>query len=94
MKRERFHETRKSIEEFFKNNIQEMIDNKKKLYIAKKEYRKKKLEYLCKKELYYEMDPFIWELVKCDEHKDWEKDKTLEEDDIIRIRNYEELQID
>jgi DNA primase len=85
---------KKSIEEFFKNNVQEMIENKKKLFDAKEEYKKRKLEYLCKKELCYEMDPFIWELVKCDDGST--KVKIIQENDkdIIRIRNYEELQLD
>jgi hypothetical protein len=65
-----------------------------------KKYKLQKLNYLCSKELCYEMDPFIWELVKSkdgttkvkiieedDKNKNWEKYKVLKEEDIIRIRN-------
>jgi hypothetical protein len=96
-----FQKNQKVIEEFFKKNIEEMMDNNKKLIDMREKHRLLKLNYLGSKELCYEMDPFIWELIKFkdgstkiniidenDQYKNWEKDKVLEED-IIRIRNFE-----
>jgi hypothetical protein len=55
----KFYEAREAIEKFFMGNMQELINNRKKLYNAKEEYRRRKLNNFCRKELCYEMDPFI-----------------------------------
>jgi hypothetical protein len=100
--RSNFRNNKRKIEGFFKTNIEEMMGNNKKLIDAREEYRLPNLNYLNSKELCYEMDPFILELVKCkdgstkvkiigedDRFKSRGKSKVLDEEDIIRIRNFE-----
>jgi hypothetical protein len=97
-----FRYNKRKLEGFFKTNIEEMIDNNKKLFDAKENYCLQRLNYLSRKELCYEMDPFIWELVKCkdgstkvkiigesDKFKNWGNEKVLNEEEIICIRNFE-----
>jgi hypothetical protein len=97
-----FRYNRRKLEVFFKTNIEEMMDNNKKLVDTRENYRLQKVNYLSDKELCYEMDPFTWELVKCkdgstkvkivgedDKFKKWDDEKVLTEGDIICIRNPE-----
>jgi hypothetical protein len=106
-KQDNFNKNREPIEEFFKNNIQEMLENKKKLHNAKEDYVRRKLDHLCRKELNYEMNPFTWIIIKDkngstkievvdenDDHKEWEKTKTLKKEDILRMVNYEEIPLE
>jgi hypothetical protein len=104
-KKKEFHKNKETLENFFRTNIEEMMENNRKLTDAREKYKLQKMNYFCSKELCYEMDPFVWELVKCkdgttkvnivqedDKYKNWEKMKVLEEEDIVKIRNFETLQ--
>jgi hypothetical protein len=88
-----FQENKSKSESFYKTNIQTMMENNNKLKEAKEKYKLKRLEYLSKKELCFEMDPFTWELIRCrdgtttikiieeaDEHKNWGKEEVIEEE--------------
>jgi hypothetical protein len=103
--RSNFQENKSKIETFYKPNIEMMLENNNKLIDAKEKYKLKRLEYLGNKELYFEMDPFTWELVRCrdgttkikiieedDEHKEWGKEEVIDEEDIFKIRSYENTQ--
>jgi hypothetical protein len=64
LKIETFQESKAKIEEFYKTNIESLLENQNKLADTREKYRLRKLEKFGNKELIYEMDPFEWELVR------------------------------
>jgi hypothetical protein len=85
----KFRKNREIIEEFFKRNVETMLDNKKIIVDAEERRFEKIITKSCKKELNYEMNPYNWELLKLpngkmkviilddkNEYKDWGKEES------------------
>jgi hypothetical protein len=82
-----FKERKEVIEEFFKSNVEEMLENRK--YILSTEERRKlnALDREISRELNYEMNPYTWKLIKLPNGK--MKTVIVEEDD-----KYKDLGLD
>jgi transcriptional regulator of met regulon len=59
-----FAEKKKKLEEFFKTNVDVMLEGRKVMLEVEERNRMNKINRLNYRELKYEMDPFSWKLIK------------------------------
>jgi hypothetical protein len=59
-----FKEKRDKLEDFFKTNLEVMLENKKTIMTVEERRSMNAIDRKCFKELIYEMDPYEWTLVK------------------------------